>query len=393
MPRSNFRAALRTSVWFGAAAWLLAGCSLLTSGPRGVAPAPVVAEVKGPDPKAPRQAVLETRHLELAKGQELIGETQLIFARYENTFSAIGRQYNLGYEEMRSANPGVDQWLPGEGTPIYLPTQSILPEGPREGIVVNVPAMRLYYFTTEKGTTEKGAAQGAPAILKVTSHPIGIGVEGWATPFGEAKVTQKVKDPIWYVPASIRKEHADRGDPLPSVVKAGPDNPLGAYALTLSLPSYLIHGTNKPAGVGMRSSHGCIRLYPEDIEALFSRVPRGTAVRIVNQPVLAGWRDGQLYLEVHPPLAEEQHDLVAEAESALRRAMERNGADPAAVALDHAAIEKIVTEQRGIPLPVLRGNRSLEQYLASVRIVENTVPVAVAEETARVAEPPVNATR
>ena len=176
-------------------------------------------------------------------------------------------------------------------------------------------------------------------------------------------------------------------------MKAGPDNPLGAYALTLSLPSYLIHGTNKPAGVGMRSSHGCIRLYPEDIEALFSRVPRGTAVRIVNQPVLAGWRDGQLYLEVHPPLAEEQHDLVAEAESALRRAMERNGADPAAVALDHAAIEKIVTEQRGIPLPVLRGNRSLEQYLASVRIVENTVPVAVAEETARVAEPPVNATR
>src|SRR6188508_2005505 len=172
MPRSNFRSALRTSVWFGAAAWLLAGCSLLTSAPRGVAPTPVVAEVKGPDPKAPRQAVLETRHLELAKGQELIGETQLIFARYENTFSAIGRQYNLGYEEMRSANPGVDQWLPGEGTPIYLPTQSILPEGPREGIVVNVPAMRLYYFTTEKGTTEKGtiekaAAQGAPAILRV----------------------------------------------------------------------------------------------------------------------------------------------------------------------------------------------------------------------------------
>ena len=386
MPRSNFRSALRTSVWFGTAAWLLSGCSLLT--PPRAAPAPVVVEAKGPDPKAPRLAAVETRHLELAKGQELIGETQLIFARYENTFSAIGRQYNLGYEEMRSANPGVDQWLPGEGTPIYLPTQSILPEAPRDGIVVNVPAMRLYYFTTEKAAT-----QGAPEILKVSSHPIGIGVEGWATPFGEAKVTQKVKDPIWYVPASIRKEHADRGDPLPSVVKPGPDNPLGAYALTLSLPSYLIHGTNKPAGVGMRSSHGCIRLYPEDIEALFSRVPRGTAVRIVNQPVLAGWRDGQLYLEVHPPLAEEQHDLVAEAETALRRALERNGVDPAAVAIDHLALEKIVAEQRGMPLPVLRGNRSLDQYLASVRIVENTVPIAVAEETARLAEPPVNGGR
>jgi L,D-transpeptidase ErfK/SrfK len=393
MHRSNLRAALRTSLWFGAAAWLLGGCSLLTSPPEPESPGPAAVAVKGPDPKAPRLAAVETRHVELAKGQDLIGETQVLFARYENTFSTIGRQFNLGYEELRRANPGVDQWLPGEGTPIYLPTQSILPEVPREGIVVNVPAMRLYYFTTEKGTTEKAGQAGAPAVLKVTSHPIGIGVEGWATPFGEAKVTQKVKDPVWYVPASIRKEHADRGDPLPSVVKPGPDNPLGAYALTLSLPSYLIHGTNLPAGVGMRSSHGCIRLYPEDIEALFQRVPRGTTVRIVNQPVLAGWREGQLYLEVHPPLAEEQHDLVAEADAALRRAIERAGADPAAVAIDHSGVEKIVAEQRGIPLPVLRGNASLDQYLASVRIVENTVPVAVAEETARLAEPAVNAER
>ena len=396
MHRSSLRAALRTSLWFGAAAWLLGGCSLLTA-PR-QATAPVVLEAKGPDPKAPRLAAVETRHVELATGQDLVGETQVIFARHENTFSAIGRQFNLGYEEIRSANPGVDQWLPGEGTPIYLPTQSILPETPREGIVVNVPAMRLYYFTLERGTTEKGntektAAPGAPAVLKVTSHPIGIGVEGWATPFGEAKVTQKVKDPVWYVPASIRKEHAERGDPLPSVVPPGPDNPLGEYALTLSLPSYLIHGTNKPAGVGMRSSHGCIRLYPEDIAALFQRVPRGTAVRIVNQPVLAGWRDGQLYLEVHPPLAEEQHDLVAEAEAALNRAIERGGAVASAVTIDRPSVEKIVAEQRGIPFPVLGSNRAPERYLAGVRIVENTVPSAVAEETARLAEPPVNASR
>jgi L,D-transpeptidase ErfK/SrfK len=163
--------------------------------------------------------------------------------------------------------------------------------------------------------------------------------------------------------------------------------------MTLSLPSYLIHGTNKPAGVGMRSSHGCIRLYPEDIEALFSRVTRGTAVRIVNQPVLAGWRDGQLYLEVHPPLAEEQHDLVAEAEAALARAIERAGAAAAAVSIDHAAIQKIVAEQRGIPFPVLGGDRSLGQYLAGARVVENTVPIAVANETARLEEPAVNASR
>lgn len=383
----EFRAAPRLTLWFGAAAWLLGGCSLLTAPREPVAEVAAVQPAR-PDPAAPRLEALDTRHLEIDPKQEVIGETQVIFARYENTFSAIGREYDLGYEEMRRANPGVDQWLPGEGTPIYLPTQTILPDAPREGIVVNVPAMRLFYFTQEKAK-EPGAAP----VLKVTSHPIGIGVQGWATPFGEAKVVEKARDPVWYVPASIRKEHAERGDPLPSVVPPGPDNPLGAFAMTLSLPGYLIHGTNKPAGVGMRSSHGCIRLYPEDIEALFPRVARGTPVRIVNQPVLAGWRDGQLYLEVHPPLAEEEHDLLAEADAALSRALERAGAAAASVQLDRAAIEKIVTEQRGMPLPVLRSDRSLEQYLASVRIVENTVPIALAEETARLAEPAVDAAR
>jgi L,D-transpeptidase ErfK/SrfK len=162
-------------------------------------------------------------------------------------------------------------------------------------------------------------------------------------------------------------------------VPPGPDNPLGKFAMTLSLPGYLIHGTNKPAGVGMRSSHGCLRLYPEDIEALFARVGRGTAVRIVNQPVLAGWRGGQLYLEVHPPLAEEAHDLNAEADAALTRALARAGAVGAALEIDRAAVLRIVTEQRGMPLPVLRGNRSQEHHLASARIVVNTVPIGPAD--------------
>jgi L,D-transpeptidase ErfK/SrfK len=184
----------------------------------------------------------------------------------------------------------------------------------------------------------------------------------------------------------VRKEHADRGDPLPRVVQPGPDNPLGKFAMALSIPGYLIHGTNKPAGVGMRSSHGCIRLYPEDIEELFGRVAKGTSVRMVNQPVLAGWRDGQLYLEVHPPLAEEQHDLVAEANTALGRALERAGVAAVAVQIDAGAVQKVVTEQRGIPLPVLRSSRSLEQYLAAARIVENTVPIAPVEQTAQARE-------
>jgi L,D-transpeptidase ErfK/SrfK len=399
MHRSHHRAVLQKSLPLGAVAWLLAGCSLLTS-PRDLA-VPAVVVPAAPDPAAPRLAALETRHFTLDGENELIGETQVIFARYENTFSAIGRQYNLGYEEMRRANPGVDQWLPGEGTPIYLPTQTILPDTPRTGIVVNVPAMRLYYFRTEKGTPEKGTpekgttekGESAASVLRVSTHPVGIGTEGWGTPFAETKVKDKARDPVWYVPASVRKEHAERGDPLPSVVPPGPDNPLGAYAMTLTLPGYLIHGTNKPAGVGMRSSHGCIRMYPEDIEALFGRVARGTEVRFVNQPVLAGWRDGQLYLEVHAPLAEEQHDLVAEADAALTRALQRAGAAAAAVQIDREAIVKIVTEQRGIPLPVLRSSRSLDQFLAAARIIENTVPLAPVEETAQLVEQPAVAGR
>jgi L,D-transpeptidase ErfK/SrfK len=358
----------------------VAGCSLAPTAPP---PEPVVAAPVGPNPEAPRLPALESRHYVLASpDQEIVGETQVLFARYENTFSAIGREYNLGYEELRRANPGVDQWLPGAGTPIFLPTQTILPDAPRRGIVVNVPAMRLYFFTTETDSADK-----TRKVLRVTTHPIGVGAEGWATPIGEAKVTGKVRDPAWYVPASVRKEHAERGDPLPSVVKPGPDNPLGRFALTLSLPSYLIHGTNKPAGVGMRSSHGCIRLYPEDIEELFGRVAKGTPVRLVNQPVLAGWRDGKLYLEAHPPLAEETRDLAVEADRALAKALERV-APGSAVALDRVAVQRIVAERRGIPLPVLATvpAKSLEEVLATARIVENTVPVTTSEQTAEARE-------
>ncbi len=388
-PLASFGRALA----FVALASAFAGCSVLT--PKSAAPPPIVAAPTQPDPNAPRLAALETRQFTLNPGQEVVGETQVLFARYENTFSAIGREYDLGYEEMRRANPSVDQWLPGEGTPVYLPTQSILPDTAHKGIVINVPAMRLYYFTTEKSpaTPEKSSADLTFGTTTVTTYPIGIGAEGWATPFGEAKVTQKARDPVWYVPASVRKEHLERGDKLPSVVPPGPDNPLGAFAMTLSIPSYLIHGTNKPDGVGMRSSHGCIRLYPEDIEALFGRVPKGTPVRIVNQPLLAAWQGGQLYLEVHPPLAEEQHDLVAEAQGALKSAIERAGTAAAGVEIDSAAVQRIVTEQRGIPLPVLRSDRSFEQYLAASRIVANTVPVAVAEEGHQAAAGAVSASR
>ncbi len=325
---------------------------------------PVV--VAGPDPDAPREPALPTRHFEsVSADQEVLGDVQILFARHENTFVQIARDFDLGYEELKLANPGVDVWIPGEGTPIFLPTMNIVPALPREGIVLNLPSMRLMYFVEDD----------AADVRRVTSHPIGIGRQGWATPTGSAEVTGKAREPTWYPPASVRAEHAELGDPLPSIVGPGPDNPLGNFAMGLSMPGYLIHGTNKPAGVGMRVSHGCIRLYPEDIEALFDRVPSGTPVNIIDEPVLAGWRDGELYLEVHAPLAEDERDLSAQAQRVIAAAFQRADLEP--VPLDEALIARIVTEQRGIPFPVLNREQSIDGYLASARIIENTIEQAV----------------
>ena len=173
----------------------------------------------------------------------------------EDTLPDIARRFNLGYEEIARANPGVDPWVPGEGREIVLPTQFVLPAAPREGLVINLAQLRVFYFPKVK--------EGEPQT--VITHPIGIGKVGWQTPEGTTKVTGKRKNPTWFPPASVRKEHKEAGDPLPSKVPPGPDNPLGAHMMTLGWPSYLIHGTNKPYGVGLRSSHGCIRFYPEDI--------------------------------------------------------------------------------------------------------------------------------
>jgi len=317
---------------------------------------------------APRLPRLPTRHFDgVTPDREVLGDIQVLFAQYENTFVKIARDFNLGFDEIELANPDVDPWIPGEDTPIFLPTMNIVPAVPREGIVLNLPSMRLLYFVEDE-TAE---------ALSITSHPVGIGRQGWATPTGEAQVTGKAREPTWYPPASVRAEHAELGDPLPSIVGPGPDNPLGDFAMGLSMPGYLIHGTNKPAGVGMRVSHGCIRLYPEDIEALFERVPSGTPVNIIDEPVLAGWRDGELFLEVHAPLAEDERDLAAQAQRVIDAAFQRVEIDP--VPLDDELIARIVTEQRGIPFPILSREQSIDGYLATARVVENLIEPVIAE--------------
>lgn len=235
---------------------------------------------------------LSAAELELFADSDVVGKSQIILTEYEDTFIKLARQYNLGYEELVQANPSVDPWLPGEGTEIVLPTHFVLPKVPRQGIVINLPELRLYYYPDG----ESG---------RVITHPISIGRMEWGTPLGRSEIVSKTLNPTWYPPESIRQEHAADNRPLPKVVPPGPDNPLGKHALRLSLPGYLIHGTNKPSGLGMRVTHGCIRMFPEDIEALFENVPVGTPVRIVNQPYKIGWTNDGFYLEAHPPLDEE----------------------------------------------------------------------------------------
>ena len=237
---------------------------------------------------APRAMALE---FALSADTEVVGEVQIIEAAHEDTFVRLAREYDVGYEELRLANPQVDPWLPGEGTQIVIPTQYVLPRAERRGIVVNVPELRLYYFP-----------EGGDRVI---TYPISIGKMEWATPYGTTSVVRKAENPSWYPPASVRQEHAERNDILPSVVPPGPDNPLGTRALYLGIAGYLLHGTNKPFGLGMRVTHGCIRLFPEDVEALYEHVDVGTQVRLVNQPYKLGWGEDGLYLEAHTPLNED----------------------------------------------------------------------------------------
>ena len=213
----------------------------------------------------------------------------------------LAPEFDVGYNEIVEANPGVDPWVPGRGTVINIPSSKILPDTPPEGIVINLAEMRLYFYFRQP----KRGDVFEDDDIRVVSYPIGIGIEGFNTPPGEFYVKEKIKDPAWHVPPSIRKENPE----LPPVVPPGADNPLGFYALRLSDPSYLIHGTNRPFGIGRRASHGCIRMYNEDIKSLFSMVHRGTPVKIVYQPVKVGKKDGNVYVEAHRDYLSRIHNL------------------------------------------------------------------------------------
>jgi len=236
-------------------------------------PGPVTA----PD-RSPRVPTLEI------KG-DLAGHLGVYTTHYEDTFAEVGSQLALGYLELAKANPGVDPWLPGEGTTITLPRHYVMPDARREGIVINLAEYRLYYFTENS----------------VQVYPVGVGTDDNPSPLTDAKVTMALESPAWYPPASIRAQYKASGDFLPRMIPPGPENPLGSHALMLSEKGYLIHGTNKQFGVGMQVSHGCFRMYNDDISRFVYQVSKGTPVQIVNDPVKMGMSGSEVWLEVHRP--------------------------------------------------------------------------------------------
>ena len=275
----------------------------------------------------------------------VIGATQVVVARHEDTLLDIGRAHGVGYEEMVAANPGVDVWLPGEGRQVLIPSQYILPDAPREGIVVSLAEHRLYYYP-------KPRAGEAPQVM---TFPISVGRMDWTTPLGLTRIVDKRANPIWYPPESVRKEHIADGNPLPRAVPPGPDNPLGAFAMRLAIPggAYLIHGTNKPEGVGMQVTHGCIRMFPEDIEQLFKLVAVNTPVRIVHQPYKMGWRGEDLYIEVHAPLEGQPPAQARSLTDITRLLVSATATQDHAVPIDWARAEQAFVRASGVPEPVM----------------------------------------
>jgi L,D-transpeptidase ErfK/SrfK len=272
--------------------------------------------------------VAQAESFRIAPGDSVIGAPFYVKTRHKDTLLDFARQNNMGYDDMDRANPKVDMWVPGEGSEALIPSFFVLPNAPRSGIVVNRAEKRLYFFPA-----------GDPG--RIDTYSISVGKEGWETPLGTYSIIEKKKDPTWTPPESIRKAHAAYGDILPAVVPAGPDNPLGQYAMRLSNPSYLIHGTNKPWGLGMPVSSGCIRMQPEGVEELFGKVETGTAVLIVDQPYKLGWLGDDLYLEVHIDKEEKRKG----ARSVIPEAV----ASAPGLTIDWQAVERALKENTGLP--------------------------------------------
>lgn len=285
-------------------------------------------------------------HYPLPENADIVGQTTTVTASQDDTLLDLGLSNNVGHNAITQANPDVSIWLPGEGTGVVLPTRYVLPSGPREGIIINIGELRLYYYPpTKPGTSSR-----------VETYPIGIGRMDWKTPLGTTRITAKVEKPSWYPPKSVIAEHAEKGDILPRVVPPGPDNPLGDYAMILGIPGYLIHGTNRPDGVGMRVSHGCIRMLSDDIEKLIYRVARGTTVRLINEPVKFGWTaQNLLEIQAHSAPGETPEAMSTRIDEAIDTATEQ--ANARGFLIDYAVLKKELENPSGIATSLLLSSR------------------------------------
>lgn len=270
--------------------------------------------------------------LEAGGPGSFVGNSRVYIVETQETLMEIARDNRLGYTNLKNANPDIDPWWPPLGQPILLPYTTILPVDAKPGITINLAELVLYYLWEEEGRQH------------VRTYPLGVGSEGNETPTGNFAILEKKENPTWTVPESILLEKPY----LPAKVPPGPANPLGKFWMCFA-PSYGLHGTNKPLGIGRRVSHGCLRLYPDDIKDLFSRVPMGTPVKIIDCPVKAGQSNGSLFIEVHRNFSEDndvlKRDFIRQA-----RALNWSGI------LDWEAIERALSENRGIPLPVSTAN-------------------------------------
>jgi L,D-transpeptidase ErfK/SrfK len=266
----------------------------------------------------------------------LIGQLTTYVIEPGDTLLDVARYFALGHNEIVGANPGVDVWIPPPGEVVILPTEFILPRSRTGGVVVNIPEMRLYYFHGKTG--------------EITTYPVGLGRDEWRTPVGSFKIRSKTENPTWVIPESIRKEHIERdGDYRTSIPGGAPDNPLGSYRLSLSLPMYGLHGTNVPWGVGMQVSHGCIRLYEEGIAKLYHDVAVGTSGELVYQPVKVGMRSGLVYMEAHADI----YRMTPDPEAAARALLDQQGWSDR---VDWELVRRVLAEESGLPVLISRAD-------------------------------------
>ncbi|WP_426617099.1 L,D-transpeptidase LdtC [Raoultella sp. R2A007] len=285
-------------------------------------------------------------------GSRVVGQNQFYVVQNNGgSLEAIAKRYNVGFLALLQANPGVDPFVPRAGSVLTIPLQTLLPDAPREGLVINLAELRLYYYP--------------PGKNEVTVYPIGIGQLGGdtITPTMVTTVSDKRANPTWTPTANIRARYKAMGIDLPAVVPAGPENPMGHHAIRLAAYGgvYLLHGTNADFGIGMRVSSGCIRLRDDDIKTLFDKISPGTRVNIINTPIKASVEpDGTRLVEIHQPLSKHLDDDPQTLPIVLNSTMESFKQSPAT---NQDVMNHAMELRSGMPINVTRHHVAHEQAM------------------------------